>query len=141
MVKKTCEWWLSKNKYSLDMSTHWWQRPWVILLILFVICAAVILSLCRSPADSPVRIGDGIQLQEIQVPKFINDTIVSSSSDSANESDDDFDGDIDDNIGEDNLSAIVTPIKLHNLGLNDEDLLYESKRQGDGSTNSSQRGK
>lgn len=125
------------------MSTHWWQRPWVILLILFVICAAVILSLCRSPADSPVSIGDGIQLQEIQVPKFINDTIVSSSSDSANERDDDedFDGDIDDDIGEDNLSAIVIPIKIHNYSLNDEDLLYESKRKNDGSTNSSQRGK
>lgn len=127
------------------MSTHWWQRPcslWFILPILFVICT-VVLILSRSPADSAVSIGGGIQLQEIQVPKFINDTIISSSSDSANERDDDedFDGDIDDDIGEDNLSALVTPIKVHNFSLNDEDLLYESKRQSDGSTNSSQRGK
>ncbi|KAH8409692.1 hypothetical protein KR222_001825, partial [Zaprionus bogoriensis] len=140
VVKKTCEWWFFKNIYSRIMSIHWGKGPclWVCLGI-FILSGGFFLTkntLSNNNNSNISSTGDrasnSIRLEEIQMPRqFINDTIVSSASDAndAIESDDDF-GDIED-IGDDNLSAFVTPIKVHNFSLNDEDLLYESKRHSD----------
>ncbi|KAM8707405.1 hypothetical protein ACLKA7_011485 [Drosophila subpalustris] len=117
------------------MSTHWRQPASILVfsLVLFTI-SVVIFLLCSAPSQS-----NSIRLDDLdrQIPRhFINDTIVINWSDKTDiDSDDDF-GDIED-IGDDNLSTFVTPIKVHNFSLNEEDLLYESKRKSD--SNSSQR--
>ncbi|XP_030370453.1 A disintegrin and metalloproteinase with thrombospondin motifs 9 isoform X2 [Scaptodrosophila lebanonensis] len=64
---------------------------------------------------------------------FINDTNVIDWGD-----DDNMGGEITlEDIGDDNHSDLVTPIKIANSSLNADDLLYESKRNSDG--NSSQK--
>ncbi|KRF83490.1 uncharacterized protein Dvir_GJ24366, isoform D [Drosophila virilis] len=132
VLKKTCEWWFYKHKYIRNMSTHWRQHAgiWISVAALGLF-GVVIFLICGAPSDSSTT-----KLYEIQEPKqFFNDTITVNWSDESDiESDNEF-GSIQD-IGDDNLSAFVTPTKIHNFSLNAEDLLYESKRHSDSSSNS-----
>lgn len=131
VVKKICTWWIYKNKNNFDMSTHW-LRPcvWISVGLVVIISLLFFSTTFRSAQSSPGE-GYSIELEEIKIPK-----IYSNVTDNASD-DDRSDGDSFDDIGDDNLSAFVIPIKVHNISLNEEDLLYESKRQGDASSSSS----
>lgn len=136
VVKKIYAWWLYKNKNNFDMSTHWWLRfcaGGALLLVIFYLIFSPSLPSFRSTGSSPAE-GLNTQLEEIKLPNYSNVT------NSRNDSDSDGDFSNIDDVGDDNLSAFVIPIKVHNISLNEEDLLYESKRQGEASS-SSQRGK
>lgn len=117
------------------MSTHWRQHTliWfsVVALSLF---GVLIFFFCGTQSDSsPAR------LYEVD-EHFLNDTIIINKSDER----DIENGDKFDNIqymDDDNLSGFVTPQKIHNISLNAEDMLYESKRQSSSGGNSSLRGK
>lgn len=135
MVKKICTWWIYKNKNNFDMSTHW-LRPCVWISVgLVVIISLLFFSTTFHSAQSSPGEAYSIELEEIKIPKAYSNVTDNASDD------DRSDGDNFDDIGDDNLSAFVIPIKVHNISLNEEDLLYESKRQGDASSSSSQRSK
>ncbi|XP_062125602.1 LOW QUALITY PROTEIN: A disintegrin and metalloproteinase with thrombospondin motifs 9 [Drosophila sulfurigaster albostrigata] len=145
VLKKTCEWLFYKIKYN--MSTHWRQSAFVIALVTTVIFVIIglIFGLSSPPSSSTSIRLDQINADSsgISGPRqFINDTTVINWSDDGSdiERDDDIGvgiGVIED-IGDDNLNDTVTPIKQHNISLNYEDLLYESKRHSD-SNSSNQR--
>ncbi|XP_034485693.1 A disintegrin and metalloproteinase with thrombospondin motifs 9 [Drosophila innubila] len=132
VLKKSCEWMFYKYKYSQNMSTHWRQPASILisLLVLFTI-GGIIFLLSSAPSHST-----SIRLDNFdrQISKnFNNDTIVINWSDKTDIESDHVFGNIQD-IGDDNLSTFVTPIKVHNISLNEEDLLYESKRNSDSSS-------
>jgi len=125
-----------KYKYSQNMSTHWRQPASIFISLLGLFTIGVIIFLLSSAPSHRVS---NIRLDDFdrQTNKnFNNDTIVINWSDKTDIVNDHEFGNIQD-IGDDNLSTFVTPIKVHNISLNEEDLLYESKRNSD---SSSQRG-
>ncbi|KRG01112.1 A disintegrin and metalloproteinase with thrombospondin motifs 20 [Drosophila mojavensis] len=135
VLKKTCEWWFYKHKNIRNMSTHWRQHAliWISVALLLSLFGLFIFFICGTPSDSSPK-----RLYEVEEPmNFLNDTIIINRSDER-VTENGYKFDSLQYPESDNLSAFVTPQKIHNISLNAEDMLYESKRQSSSSsTNSS----
>ncbi|KAH8388555.1 hypothetical protein KR093_009637, partial [Drosophila rubida] len=141
--KKTFEWLFYKNKFSWKMSSSNWRQYTCLITVASFVIIGLIFGLSNAPIRSasnrpdPVHAGTSTRVRPTQ---FINDTTVINWSDDSSEDierDDDIGVGVIEDIGDDNLNDTVTPIKQHNISLNEEDLLYESKRHSD--SNSTQR--
>uniref|UniRef100_A0A0K8VCK3 A disintegrin and metalloproteinase with thrombospondin motifs 9 n=2 Tax=Bactrocera latifrons TaxID=174628 RepID=A0A0K8VCK3_BACLA len=155
VIKKTCEWWFYKNKCR-NMSTHWKQNAFLICcVILFGLLLGLIIWYQPGSNGSSSRKGahtiagvsnksntwtsstayppvvDSPDIQTI----FINHSFIGDEQWTEDEDIKDDIGDINNSIPDDFTSDFVTPRKVYNSKLSEDDLLYESNRNKSSVTN------
>ncbi|XP_067615530.1 A disintegrin and metalloproteinase with thrombospondin motifs 1 isoform X3 [Eurosta solidaginis] len=153
VIKKTCEWWFYKNK-CLNMSTHWKQNAFLICCLLIFGLLLGLIIWCP-PGGNNNSSSKTVQHTTTHIPAsfinqsdtwmssteypvivdspdiktiFINHSFIGDEQWTEDEDIKDDIGDINKSIPDDFISDFVTPKKVHNSTLSEDDMLYESNR-------------
>ncbi|XP_017143471.2 A disintegrin and metalloproteinase with thrombospondin motifs 9 isoform X1 [Drosophila miranda] len=126
VLKKRCEWWFYRYKCSQKMSTHWRQHACLYACALVFLTALLFLFFNGLPSGHKARLElpKGNQ-SPAQYPPAVT-PLLFPVTDPPNSDADGFE-----DIGKEELSAFVVPTKVYNYSLNEDDLLFESKRNND----------
>ncbi|KAH8382869.1 hypothetical protein KR009_005659, partial [Drosophila setifemur] len=117
VLKKSCEWWFYKHKCSQKMSTHWGQHACLYTCAFTFLLAMLGVFFLGVPSAHKVRVTPPTTSTD-QPKQFDNVTLP-------------IDNDGFEDLGDEDAVAFVTPIKVYNYSLSEDDLLYESKRNSE----------